>query len=65
MNWKAKIIFYKESTRIAVYFEKNAVLIAQIKTYKDARWSASPLPRESLRVVLTPHMFLHNKESLY
>ncbi|MFZ4436699.1 MAG: site-specific tyrosine recombinase/integron integrase [Flavobacterium psychrophilum] len=41
MNWKAKIIFYKESTRIAVYFEKNAVLIAQIKTYKDARWSAS------------------------
>jgi integrase/recombinase XerD len=41
MNWKAKTISYKNTPRIAVYFEKNETLIANIKTFKDARWSAS------------------------
>ena len=41
MNFKAKIILHKGTPRIAVYFEKNAALIARIKTFKDARWSAS------------------------
>jgi integrase/recombinase XerD len=41
MNYKAKTILHKGTPRIAVYFEKNAVLIARIKTFEDARWSAS------------------------
>jgi integrase/recombinase XerD len=41
MNWKAKTLLHKGSPRIAVYFEKNAALIAHIKTFEDARWSAS------------------------
>jgi integrase/recombinase XerD len=31
MNWEAKIITHKKEKRIAVYFEKNAELIARIK----------------------------------
>lgn len=41
MKWKAKLILHNGTTRIAVYFEKNADLITQIKSYQDARWSAS------------------------
>jgi integrase/recombinase XerD len=41
MNFKAKTILHKGMPRIAVYFEKNAALIARIKTFEDARWSAS------------------------
>ena len=41
MNWKAKTLLHKGSPRIAIYFEKNAALIARIKTFEDARWSAS------------------------
>lgn len=41
MNLKAKTLLHKGIPRIAVYFEKNAVLIAHIKTFEDARWSAS------------------------
>ncbi|MBV2196902.1 MAG: phage integrase N-terminal SAM-like domain-containing protein, partial [Flavobacterium sp.] len=41
MNYKAKTILHKGTPRIAVYFEKNAALIARIKTFEDARWSAS------------------------
>ncbi|WP_291108683.1 site-specific tyrosine recombinase/integron integrase [Flavobacterium sp. UBA6195] len=41
MNYKAKALVHKGTPRIAVYFEKNAALIARIKTFEDARWSAS------------------------
>jgi integrase/recombinase XerD len=41
MNFKAKIILHKGTPRIAVYFKKNAALIARIKTFEEARWSAS------------------------
>ena len=41
MSYKAKTILHKGTPRIAVYFEKNAALIARIKTFEDARWSAS------------------------
>ncbi|WP_396187753.1 site-specific tyrosine recombinase/integron integrase [Flavobacterium sp.] len=41
MNYKAKTILHKGTPRIAIFFEKNAVLIARIKTFEDARWSAS------------------------
>jgi integrase/recombinase XerD len=41
MNWEAKIITHKGSKRIAVYFEKNAELIARIKEIGGARWSQS------------------------
>lgn len=41
MNLKAKTLLHKGIPRIAVYFEKNATLIARIKTFEDARWSAS------------------------
>ena len=39
MNWEAKIITHKKEKRIAVYFEKNAVLIARIKKLEGSRWS--------------------------
>lgn len=41
MNFEAKTILHKGTPRIAVYFDKNATLIARIKTFKDARWSNS------------------------
>ncbi len=41
MNWNAKIIIHKTEKRIAVYFEKNATLIARIKQIEGARWSQS------------------------
>ncbi|CAM4184615.1 MULTISPECIES: site-specific integrase [Flavobacterium] len=41
MNWKAELITYKGEKRIAVIFAKNARLIARIKTFDGARWSAS------------------------
>lgn len=41
MNYAAKIINHKGEIRIAIYFEKNATLISRIKTFDDARWSAS------------------------
>lgn len=43
MNWKAKTVLYNNTPRIAVYFEKNTELIARIKTFTDARWSASKM----------------------
>lgn len=39
MNWTAKPIVHKSEKRIAVYFEKNADLIARIKEIDGARWS--------------------------
>ncbi len=39
MNWEAKIITHRGSKRIAVYFEKNAELIARIKKLEGSRWS--------------------------
>ena len=41
MKWTAKIITHKGIKRIAVYFEKNADLIARIKEIDGARWSQS------------------------
>jgi len=41
MDWSAKIISHKGSKRIAVYFEKNADLIARIKLINGSRWSQS------------------------
>lgn len=41
MKWEAKIITHKKESRIAVYFEKNADLIARIKTVQGSRWSQS------------------------
>lgn len=41
MNLKAKTLLHKGIPRIAVFFKKNATLIARIKTFEDARWSAS------------------------
>lgn len=39
MNWTAKIVTHNREQRIAVYFEKDAALIAWIKTFTGARWS--------------------------
>ncbi len=39
MEWSAHPITHKSKKRIAVYFEKDATLIARIKKMDDARWS--------------------------
>lgn len=41
MNFRARTVIHKGKSRIAIYFDKNALLIARIKTFEDARWSAS------------------------
>ena len=41
MEWNARIVKYKDETRIAVYFEKRKDLIQRIKKIEDARWSYS------------------------
>lgn len=41
MNYKAKIVLHNGMSRIAVYFDKNEILIKRIKTFEDAKWSAS------------------------
>jgi integrase/recombinase XerD len=41
MNWTAKPVTHKGSKRIAVYFQKNANLIARIKQLEGVRWSQS------------------------
>lgn len=39
MQWEANIKKHRGASRIAVYFEKNAALIARIKQFDGARWS--------------------------
>ena len=41
MNWSAKIVSHRGEKRIAVFFEKNADLIARIKKVEGSRWSQS------------------------
>ena len=41
MKWNAKLIRHNKESRIAVYFEKNAELIARIKKLEGSRWSQS------------------------
>lgn len=41
MNFEAKLITHKGEKRIAVIFEKNALLINRIKTFEGARWSVT------------------------
>ena len=43
MVWKAKTLTHKKEKRIAVYFKKDATLIARIKQLDGARWSQSLL----------------------
>ncbi|PWA04055.1 site-specific tyrosine recombinase/integron integrase [Flavobacterium psychrotolerans] len=39
MKWEAKIVRHRGESRIAVYFEKDADLIARIKNIDGSRWS--------------------------
>lgn len=39
MKWSAKIIKYRGESRIAVHFEKDAVILARIKQFEDTKWS--------------------------
>lgn len=41
MIWQAKLIKHRGENRIAVYFDKNADLIARIKAIDGSRWSQS------------------------
>ena len=41
MKWESKLIKHKGTYRIAITFEKNAELIARIKTIEGSRWSQS------------------------
>ena len=41
MKWESKLIKHDGIVRIAVAFEKNAELIARIKTIEGSRWSQS------------------------
>jgi len=43
MFWEAKILTHKAQKRIAVYFKKDAALIAHIKQIEGARWSQTLL----------------------
>ena len=39
MNWNAKIITHRGEKRIAVFFDKDSVLLSLIKSRTDSRWS--------------------------
>ena len=39
MQWTTKLIKHRSENRIAVFFEKNAELVARIKQINGARWS--------------------------
>lgn len=39
MQWSARLVKYREESRIAVYFDKKKEYIARIKQLPDARWS--------------------------
>lgn len=41
MNWSAKLIRHNKENRIAIYFEKNAEMIARIKKIEGVRWSST------------------------
>jgi len=41
MKWEAKIVKHNKEDRIAVYFEKDAALIARIKKLEGVRWSGT------------------------
>ena len=41
MKWESKLIKFEGAVRIAVIFEKNAELIARIKSIAGSRWSPS------------------------
>ena len=41
MEWEAKLIKYKNECRIAIYFEKNAELLARIKKLDGSKLSQS------------------------
>ena len=41
MKWTAKMVTYRQESRIAVFFEKSKELIARIKKLDDTRWSYS------------------------
>lgn len=41
MKYEAKLILHKNTPRIAIIFEKNAQLIARIKTFDNALWSVT------------------------
>ncbi|WP_411377712.1 tyrosine-type recombinase/integrase [Flavobacterium psychrophilum] len=41
MKWQSKIIKYKGTSRIAVSFEKNTILIERIKQIEGRQWSLS------------------------
>lgn len=41
MKWEAKIVKHNKEERIAVYFEKDAVLITRIKKLEGVRWSST------------------------
>lgn len=40
-NWRAKIVTHREEKRIAIYFEKDVVLITRIKKLEGVRWSVT------------------------
>ncbi len=41
MQWQANIVTHKKQSRVAVYFQKDAALIARIKKLEGAQWSAT------------------------
>ncbi len=41
MKWEAKAIKHNKEKRIAIYFEKDATLIARVKKLTGVRWSAT------------------------
>lgn len=43
MSWRAKIVTHNHEQRIAVSFEKDAALIAWIKTFSGVRWSQTKI----------------------
>jgi integrase/recombinase XerD len=72
MKWEAKAIKHNKEKRIAIYFEKDATLIARVKKLTGVRWSATlkawhvpDNPENRERFKITPELILNDNHTAY
>jgi integrase/recombinase XerD len=72
MKWEAKAIKHNKEKRIAIYFEKDATLIARVKKLTGVRWSETlkawhvpDNPENRERFKITPELILNDNHTAY
>jgi integrase/recombinase XerD len=72
MKWEAKAIKHNKEKRIAIYFEKDATLIARVKKLTGVRWSATlkawhvpDNPENRERFKIAPELILNDNHTAH